>query len=378
MRVGIDARLVYYQRAGISSYVTGLLHGLARVGQGVEYVVLQSRKQHEDLVSDPNFHRIPLWTPSHHPFEQFALPVELMLRRLDVLHSPDFIPPFVRTSRSVITVHDLAFLAMPEILTDQSASYYRQVEKAVLSADAIIAVSSSTKKDIVDRLGAPEGKIVVIPEAAAPHFRPVDNPGWAREAVGKYGLASGFVLFVGTIEPRKNLPTLFNAFDLLLKELDGIADALSFDQPVKLVICGHRGWLCDDVFRALRAMDQPGRVVLTGPVSTRELIALYNQAAMLVLPSLYEGFGLPALEAMACGTPVVASNVSSLPEVVGDAGLLVSPRDAPEIARAMLRLLTNRALRDDLTRRGLQRARSFSWERTASETLAVYRRVAES
>ncbi len=366
MRVGIDARLVFYRRAGISQYTLHLVEQLAAIDQRDEFIVFQSRKDPLTLVDQPNFRRRSLWTPPHHRLEQLLLPLELAAVDLDVLHSPDFIPPFRRACKSVITVHDLNFLLYRDFLTPESASYYGQIDQAVRKCDHIIAVSQSTKRDIIQLTGAPEDKITVVHEAAHPSYRPLDAEEAMRSVQEHFGLGRPFVLFVSTIEPRKNVPTLLRAFRRLLDD---------YRAEVDLVLAGEKGWLFDDVFKLVRELSLEDRVRFLGRVDTDDLMNLYNAARLLVHPALYEGFGLPPLEAMACGTPVVASNTSSLPEVVGDAALLIDPNEADELTVAIWRLLSDEDLRAQMREKGLKRAQLFSWRKAAEETLAIYRRL---
>ncbi len=368
MRIGIDARTTYYRKAGIGQYILRLIEGLAEVDSRNEYLILQSRKDKDILAHGSNFKRVSLWTPSHHRLEQFTLPLEINRLNLDVLHSPDFIPPFRCSCKSVITIHDLAFLLYPHFLTRESARYYGQIDQAVIHADHIIAVSEATKRDAIRLLGVPERKITVIYEAASPIYHPLDKEEARRKVGERYGLNDDFILFVGTIEPRKNLPTLLRAYRQLLDD---------YRVEANLVVAGRRGWLFEEVFELTDELRLTERVHFLGRVPVGDLPYLYNAAQLLVLPSFYEGFGLPPLEAMACGTPVVVSNVSSLPEVVGDAGLLVDPEDAPGLAVAIWRVLTDEELRVELVGKGLKRAKCFSWEKAARRTLEIYLRLAE-
>jgi glycosyltransferase involved in cell wall biosynthesis len=236
MRVGIDARLVYYRQAGISQYTVRLLEELAAIDKEDEFTVFQSRRQLSKLVDQPNFRRRSLWTPPHHRLEQFLLPLELTMVDLDVLHSPDFIPPFRRNCKSVITVHDLNFLLFPDFLTPESASYYAQIDQAVRNCDHIIAVSESTKQDLIQLTGAPENKITVVYEAAHPNFHPLEDPE-KSELRARLGLSKDYILFVSTIEPRKNVPTLLKAYRKLLDE---------YRPDISLVLAGEKGWLSDE------------------------------------------------------------------------------------------------------------------------------------
>jgi len=367
MRIGIDARLVYYSQAGIGQYILHLADGLSRIDTENEYVLLQSRKDDTTILEQPNFRRVSLWTPSHHRLERYSLNVELMRLGLDVLHSPDFIPPHRPACKSVITVHDLAFLLYPHFLTKESARYYGHIDDAVRWTDHIIAVSESTRRDTVDHLGVPEDKITVVHEAASPIFRPVSQDEARQQVRNRHGIDGRFILFVSTIEPRKNVPTLMRALWQLVE---------CYKEDVRLVLAGGKGWLYEDAFSAVDELNLDERVHFVGRVSSEDLLYLYNSAELLAHPAFYEGFGLPPLEAMACGLPVIVSNVSSLPEVVGDAGLLVDPHDVDELTVGIWRVLTDEELRQEMIEKGLRQAARFSWDRAASETLEIYRQVA--
>ncbi len=367
MRIGIDARLTHYRKAGISRYTLQLIEALARCDSGDEFTILQSAKSHEPIIDSPGFAWQRLLTPSHHRLEQWLLPLEILTLGLDVLHSPDFIPPFRRNCRSVITIHDLVFMLYPHLLTKDAARYYGQIDQAVRHTDAIIAVSVATKRDVIRLLGVPEDKVTVIYEASSPVFRPMRTPELVQRVRGRFGIPGDFILFVSTIEPRKNVSLLLKAFRQLLDD---------YHVDVKLVLAGEKGWLYEQIFQLSTDLHLAEDVLFLGRVSTEELLWLYNTAQMLVAPSIYEGFGLTPLEAMACGTPVIASNVSSLPEVVGDAGLLVDPMDVEALTVAMWRMLSDSDLRDSLIEKGFRRAQVFSWDKAARETLDLYHTLA--
>ncbi|HAL61072.1 MAG TPA: glycosyltransferase family 1 protein [Chloroflexi bacterium] len=365
MRIGIDARLVYYSQAGIGQYILNLVRELAHLDREDDFFILQSRKDKTVLTEGENFSRRSLWTPSHHRLEQWTLPLEIGPLGLDILHSPDFIPPFRRNCKSIITIHDLAFLLYPHFLTAESARYYGQIDQAVRYTDHIIAVSEATKQDAIRLLGVPQSKITVVYEAANPTYRLLeDKRRVQRECAQRYGVSTPFILFVSTIEPRKNLPTLLRAYRRLLDE---------YKPEVRLVVVGERGWLYDQIFALTEELNLKEEVLYLGRVSVQDLLLLYNAAQLLVHPALYEGFGLPPLEAMACGTPAIVAHVSSLPEVVGDAALLVDPEDEYGWTVAIWRVLTDGSLRAELQEKGVKRARFFSWEKAARETLALYR-----
>ncbi len=366
MRIGIDARLVYYTQAGIGQYIKRLVKALADVDQENEFVLLQSRKDQSVIVDQSNFKRASIWTPSHHRLEQWTLHLEISRLDMDLLHSPDFIPPFRRNCKSVITVHDLAFLLYPHFLTQESARYYSQIDQAVRHTDHMIAVSEATKHDLMQRLGVPESKVSVIYEAAAAQYRQLPLDEAQRYVNNKYGLNEDYMFFVSTIEPRKNVPGLLKAYRGLLD---------SYKSEVKLVLAGGQGWLSDEVMETVDRLKLSDQVRFLGRVPSADLPFLYNAARLLVHPSFYEGFGLPPLEAMACGTPVVVSNVSAMPEVVGDAGLLVDPNDISEMTVGMYRVLTDDQLRQEMIHKGLARAACFSWDKAARQTLELYARV---
>lgn len=368
MRVGVDARLIHLQPAGISRYTLHLLQALAELDKDDEFVVFQHRRHPDPLIEQPNFRRATLFAPPHHRLEQYLLAAEMLLHPLDLLHSTDFIPPLHAQVKSIITVHDLAFLHYPHFLTAESAGYYGQIDRAAHHARHIIVPSEFTRQDLIGQLGTPADKISVIYEAANPSFRPLPWAETLAQVRAEHGLPERFVLVVGTIEPRKNLGTLFHAFHHL---------RLKYDLPdVGLAVAGNKGWLYDEALETVRTLGLEGSVHFLGRVDDEHLHRLYVAARCHIHPAYYEGFGLPPLEAMACGTPTIVSNVSSLPEVVNDAALLVNPNHAEEMAVAMQRLLTDDALHAEMRHKGLQRAAGFSWERAARETLAVYRQVA--
>ncbi|HMA33061.1 MAG TPA: glycosyltransferase family 1 protein [Chloroflexia bacterium] len=366
MHLAFDARMVYYRRAGIGQYSSCLLQALAALPAtettDLQVTVLQSRKDPHPIVpGDQRFRRHRLMTPCHHRLEQAGLAVELagLRPRPQVLHSPDFIPPFHRPCPAVITVHDLAFLRYPKLLTAESKRYYGQIRRAVASAEAVIAVSASTADDLIHLAGTPADKIYVIYEAADARYQPSPIP----------PAQPGYLLFVSTIEPRKNLRTLLEAYRLLLDR--------GRVRPVpELWVAGQRGWLYQDSLRAIDELHLGDRVRLLGAIGAEDLPILYQGARLFALPSLYEGFGLSALEALACGTPVLAASAGALPEVVGEAGVLLPAQDSQAWVAAMEQVLLDPTLEADLRWRGPRQAARYSWERAARQTLDVYRRIA--
>jgi glycosyltransferase involved in cell wall biosynthesis len=257
-------------------------------------------------------------------------------------------------------------LLYPKLLTGESGRYYGQIKRAVESADGIIAVSENTRRDLAELLGVPTERVDVIYHAADERFRPLDDQA-AKEFCQEHDLPESFILWVGILEPRKNLEVLLRALTILRdkeKELHH-----------KLVVAGAKGWLYENTIKLVDELRLADDVIFFGTASVADLLLLYNGARLFVFPSLYEGFGLPPLEAMACGTPVVCSRTSSLPEVLGEAALYFDPLDAEALAEAIQRLAEDEGLRQELRQRGLEQAAKFSWQKTAEQTLAVYRRV---
>lgn len=364
VHVALDARLADFSPGGIATYSLRLAAALKKLST-TRLTLLRSARPRLTEPAQPDLTERRILTPPHHRFERLTLALEVARLRPGVLHSPDFIPPLKLGWRSVITVHDLGFAYFPETLTAESLHYYGQIERAVREADAIVAVSQHTRSDLIRLVGAEASKIKVILEAADERFHPVSDPSELERARRRLGVQRPFILFVGSLEPRKNLLRLLDAFARLRREVD-----------VELVLVGRTGWLYQPILERLARPDVQGWARLFQDVETDELPAIYSAATVLALPSLYEGFGLTALEAMACGCPVVGSNRAALPEVVGEAGLLVEAEDVEALAEALLRVLTNGGLQADLARLGLERAGQFSWQRAAAETQALYQRVA--
>jgi glycosyltransferase involved in cell wall biosynthesis len=361
--------MMAYRRGGIARYVAHLIPALAAVDRETEYRVLRHGTDQSRRQWGANFRPVTVWTPCHHRLERWTLGAEVARLGLDLLHSPDFIPPAFGARRFVITVHDLNFLYYPQFLTPDARRYYvGQIEWAIGRAAHILADSEATRRDLIDVLGVEADRVTTVHLAADPAFRPLSSSE-VKPVLARYALPPGYLLFVGTLEPRKNVLGLLSAYRMLLDRQ--ATDAV-------LVMVGGRGWLYDEVFRRVDELGLSERVHFLHSVPDADLPALYNGAVLLTTPSFYEGFGLPALEAMACGRPVVVSDRGSLPEVVASAGVLVDPDEPAAIAEGLEAVLTDGALRERLRADGLARAASFTWEETARRTLAVYRRALTS
>ena len=366
IRIGIDSRLTYYREGGIAAYTRHVMTALATLDSATDYRVLLNFRDTRPTLPGPNFTRVRTFTPSHNRLERWTLGTELFPLRLDVLHSPDFIPPLWGARRYVITIHDLNFLHYPQFLTAASRRYYNdQIERAVRQADHILACSEATRADLIALLDVPPEKITVHLEGVDEAFRPLPNSE-VETACQQLELPPGYLLFVGTFEPRKNIPGLLEAYRILLETQPEVPP---------LVLAGRRGWLYDEIYARAQALGLSERILWRENIPQALMPALYNGAATLVMPSFYEGFGLPPLEAMACGTPAVVANRSSLPEVVGDAGLLVNPDDPEDIAAGLNRLLADPELHRELSAKSIQRAATFTWQRTAEAVLQTYHRV---
>jgi glycosyltransferase involved in cell wall biosynthesis len=289
--------------------------------------------------------------------------------RAPVYFAPNFLGVFGRAFRTVITVHDMAYHVYPECaLPAMRRALSRYLPEHVERAHTVLADSEATKRDIIRILGTPAEKIAVVPLAVGPSFRPILDV-TKREAVRhKYGLPESYILYVGTVEPRKNLPVLLNAFSRL-------ARTPGFRH--RLVVVGAAGWHANSVLKEIEHLQSQGLLTYLGYVHDEDLPTVYSLADLFVFPSLYEGFGIPPLEAMACGVPVICSDSSSLPEVVGDAAILVAPRKGDDLFDAIGRVLDDRDVSEDLRIRGLSRVKQFSWSATAHTVARHLRNAAD-
>ena len=370
MRIAFDATAIPRLMAGAAVYTYELARALAAVDRDNEYVIFARGDHFDDLPATRAGLRVVKVRAPSRPmrlvWEQAILPRRLRQLGIDVLHSPHHTTPLpVRLRadcRRVVTFHDLTFFLIPERYPATRRLYFQTMTRlSARVADAVIVPSGAVREDVTRILRLPPRRVFAIPEAAGPAFRPQDAG--AVEAVRRrYGLEGPFLLSVGSLEPGKNRERLLQAFARLRAR----------GPTHTLVIAGQPAWRHEGEEPLARRLGLADAVRFLGHVPQADLPALYSGADLFVFPSLYEGFGLPALEALACGTPVVASNVSALPEVVGDAALQVSPLDVEALADAMERVLHDPRLRADLRERGLKRAAGFSWERAARETLAVY------
>ena len=367
MRVAIDARKLH--DFGIGTYTRNLIRHLARIDSESEYVLLC----HEgDLAIGPqfgpNFRTVLEPSPNYSLREQIHVPWVLHRERPDIFHAPHYVLPPAARCRSLVTIHDCIHLMFPQYLPSRAAYLYARAAMwaAVRHSHKILTVSEASKRDIIHFFNVRPEKIVVVYNAIDERFRTVPSEDDVARVRERYQLAHGFVLYVGNIKPHKNLVRLIEAYDQLRRR--GFED-------LKLLIIGDEISKWPALRRAVHRHKLHKHVRFLGYLPDETLAVLYRLAAVFVFPSLYEGFGLPALEAMACGTPVVTSNVSSLPEVTGDAAVLVDPYEVESIVEGMERVLTDSALGAELRAKGIARAREFSWERSVARTRELYEEV---
>lgn len=375
MRICVDISPAVHRRAGLGRYAQKLLEHLLRLDDENQYLVFYHQPRR--AVVSPPLDSLPRLTfpTSAKPWRMSVLlahflriPMDRLLPDVQIFHATDHLLPPLRRARTVFTIHDLIFRFYPQYHLPLNRWFLSlMIPRFLQAADAIIAISHHTKRDVMRLYGVDEAKIQVIHEGVDADFRP-QPPERIAEVRGRHHLPRQYILYVGTIEPRKNLGALLEAYLLLKQRARGV-------QVPKLAIVGKKGWLYGGFFRRLRETGLEKETVLTGYVPDEDLPAIYSGALFFVYPSFYEGFGLPVLEAMACGVPVICSQASSLPEVAGEAALLVNPHDVGELAEAMMRLLTDEEMRRRLRGEGLKRAALFTWEEAARRTLRVYRRL---
>ena len=373
MRIAIDAHAVGAKLGGNESYAINLIEALAQIDSVNHYTIYVTTNEAQDRFTDrwSNFKVRP--TLPHTPLIRIPLTLsaELRKRPVDVLHVQFTAPPFCPCP-VVVSIHDLSFEHLPQTFNRRSRTQLRlTVRQSARRAARILSLSEHTRRDIIETYGIKPERINAIPLAAPEQFAPVTDNSELQRVRHNYGIDGNYILSVGSIQPRKNLARLVKAYASLRGEF-------STDKLPKLVLVGKCAWLYDETLRTLDETGVRDTVVLTGYVPEADLPALYSGALCFVYPSYFEGFGLPPLEAMKCGAPVIVGNRTSLPEVVGDAALAVDPFDVEAIAAAIKRLINDAALRHELSLKGQQRASTFNWRETARKTLQVYEEVARN
>jgi glycosyltransferase involved in cell wall biosynthesis len=375
MRIAIDYTAAMHQGAGIGAYVRNLVAALLAQDSSDRYTLLTSGQPApgHQFPTVPNVRGRSIFIPDRYLNVlwyrwRVPIPATLFSGPTDIYHGPDFVlPPLGKRVRKVVTIHDLAFLEHPEYAVPSLAAYLRKVvPEALEAADVIATVSSEVSRTLVEHFQTPREKLTVIPNGVAPYFRRITDPLLLNATWHKFGLKHPLVLGVGTLEPRKNHAGLIKAFYQAQKKKGG---------PAMLALAGGQGWLYEETRNLVAELKLERKVRFLGRVTDLELITLYSMADVFAFPSFFEGFGIPPLEAMACGTPVITSNTSSLPEVAGDAALLVDPNDIPALAQAILTLLENEQLRSELVQKGYRQAQKYTWDMSARRMLQVYQKL---
>jgi glycosyltransferase involved in cell wall biosynthesis len=369
MHVCIDVSPAAQKHAGLGRYAGEIARALNRQ-KDVDLSLFYNRQG--DAALPDYLNHIPCKTVNigNKPWRMGVWLSQLMRWPMDktfgatqIFHATNHLLAHFKYARTVYTLHDLIFLQYPHYHKAYNRWYLTlTMPRYLKAADIIVTPSDCSKRDAIKYYNLPAEKIKVIYEAPAPTFKPLHNPAELARVRHTYNLPEQFILHVGTIEPRKNLTRLLEAFQPLLDEWPHL----------KLVLVGKKGWLYESFFERLQTLGLQERVIFPGYVAEADLPALYQLAQVFAFPSLYEGFGLPPLEAMACGTPVVSSNSSSLPEVLGDAGLLVNPTDTAALSQALRRILSDAELRADLSFRGQAQAQNFSWQKAVDALMGVY------
>ena len=371
MRIAIDGRTIVHGRSGVGTYAHRIVRGLLQRDQRNEYFLFLSAPW-PDLEAT-NLRKLVIERSDrmirNRWWENVRLPQYLTRHEIDVYFSPAYAlpvrPRFTRRrpTRFVVTIHDVISDILPETFTLRMRMWQALFNRnAVALADRIIVDSESTKRDLIRLYGPTRQPVCVVPLSVGDEYVREVNPATLQRVRERYSLPPSFVLYVGTIEPRKNVTGLARAYRRLPEELQ---------RRFPLVICGAIGWHAEPILSELKALNVSDSIRLVGFAAHEDLPALYSLASVFVYPSLYEGFGYPPLEAMACGVPVITSNTSSLPEVVGDAGIMLDPRDDAALAASIQRVLEDRELRSTLGRKGLEQATRFRWQTTADQTLAI-------
>jgi glycosyltransferase involved in cell wall biosynthesis len=372
LRVGLNAHLLSldanYRGAGISHYIYNLLVHLPQAAADLSYLVYVG----DGRARFPGWDaRVSAWSTTRPSarvlWEQVVQPWSAWREKLNLLHAPAYVGPLVSPCPLVVTILDLSFYLYPEMLRPFNRVYLqRMTRRSVQQAAGVIAISRSSRDDLVRTLGVSADKIAVIPLGVDAEMHPQSDPSARIVFRRDHRLPERMILFLGTLEPRKNIVALLEAYALLRRE---------YDIPQRLVIAGGKGWYYQQIDATVERLRLRDEVFFPGFVPQQELPFWYDAAELFVYPSLYEGFGLPPLEAMACGTPVVVGDAAAVAEVVGDAGVIANPRDPQALAASMLQVLSDPVLQRALRAMGLKRAQEFSWHETARQTARFYQRI---
>ena len=369
MRIGMDLTAVWRHETGVIRYAVELSKELVKTDTKNRYTLFFGGEIHPGLVElKGQFDAVVSPFRGEVLCKNFWLPFRPEISSLDFLHFPVFPPPLWCGCRSGWTIHDATAWLYPETMKWQSLWYFKLLGTwAARNGVFLLTVSQAAKVDIVKALRVQENQVSVAYQGLRSLFRPIEDRNWLEAVRQKYQLPACFILFVGTLEPRKNIAGLLRAFRFLKSQ---------GDFPAKLVIVGRKGWLFDPIFSEMNRDELLNAVILTGFVTDEELVAIYNLARLMVFPSLYEGFGLPPLEAMACGCPVVVSNRGAMLEATGEAAIHVDPESTEELSEAIRLLYCDDDLRLRLSTAGIEHARQFTWAAAAKNVAAFFERAA--
>jgi glycosyltransferase involved in cell wall biosynthesis len=371
-QIAIDYTPAYEQGGGIGRYVRELTSALSRLDPITQYKLFVLGAQLNGLPQQPSPNFIwkptritPRWSARLWHRARLPIPIELFTGQIDLFHATDFVlPPTLLTTKTLLTVHDLSFVRVPETASPPLKTYLDAVvPRSVKRANHILADSQATKNDLIDLYKMPESKVSVLLSGVDKRFEPVINTHSLEQIRTKYGLHNKqYILSVGTVQPRKNYSRVIRSLAQLRQQgLD-----------VHYAIAGGKGWLEDEMYQTIKDTHLQDYVHVLGFVDDEDLPALYTSSECLIITSLYEGFGLPILEAMACGTPVITSNLSSLPEVAGDASILVDPLDIDAITKATYTIMTDSTQRNQLIEAGYQQVKNFTWKQSAKHLKSIY------
>lgn len=376
-RIGVDVTSALTQGGGIGRYTRELIRAVADQDRTNQYQLFSAKLVAEPPVANPlptapnfRYRAIQLnerWLYRFWYRARLPLPVQLATGKIDLFHSPDFVlPPVAGNIPTLLTVHDLSFVHFADVYVPSLVRYLNQVVPwSVKRATHILADSEATKRDLMSIYGVSAEKVTTLYAGVSPHFQPVTEAQQLRQMRQKYDLGNApYILSVGTVQPRKNYQMLIRAFAPIAQQF-----------PYNLAIAGGKGWLFDDILAEIEAQGLTGRVRFLGFVDDADLPTLYSDAALFAMPSIYEGFGIPILEAMACGVPVVVSNASCLPEVVGDAGILLSPDDQQGWTDALATLLQDAARCTQLVDMGARQRQQFTWRKSAEQLINLYKQL---
>lgn len=373
MNIAIDIRTIKERMSGVGYYIKNISKNLLSIDKINNYYFLTNQKESNvlrgiDNNRNPEIIRTFISNENHvlgDLWENTIFPLKLKRRNIDIFHGPAFLIPLVKIGyRSIATVYDLIVFLFPGSIPFKYGLYMKELLKLVAKrADKIVAVSNNTRSDLIDILNVPEEKIEVVYGAADERFYPISDKERLENIRRKYRINKNVILCVGNLEPRKNLLKVFEAY-YILKDKIG--------KDYEIVICGERKWAFDLIKSSIKRYGIEDSIIFTGYVPDEDMPFLYNLADLFVFPSLYEGFGIPMLEAMKCGIPTVVSRTSSMPEVVGNSAMLINPHDAEEIANSIYLLVTDSDLRREKIDAGKARAREFSWEKSAIKMIKIY------